>query len=494
MPTRPRHSGDGTISGSIRLSAAGTSRRSCRGYIARCSRSRASTTSTGRWRSSRRSQNKPAARSSSCASPTAGTPPTAISPASCSRRSRASSPGSRAEPRPRSGTDRFEAQSPAREFRIRPLQALMNPNLKLDIFPHIFPQAFFERMKAIAEQSPTLAAQIKRWLHIPVLWDLEARLRMMERFPGYKQILTLSLPAIEFLAPHDKSPELARLANDGMAEIVARHPDYFPAFVASLPMNNLPEALREMDRAIEKLGAKGIQIFTNVNGRPLDEPEFYPIFERMVNKHDLPLWVHPTRTAKFADYVGESKSKYEIYWLFGWPYETSAFMARVVFSGMLEKLPELKIITHHLGAMAPFFDERIGYGMDQLGTRTSDEDYTVILKRMAKRPVDYFRMFYADTSVNGSRSATRCGLDFFGADHVLFGTDCPFDPEGGPLFIREIIKAIDSLMLKDGDRRKLYFGNAIRMLRLELPDVPKGKPKAKSRSSRAKPRKKAGKG
>src|SRR5258707_3796770 len=162
-------------------------------------------------------------------------------------------------------------------------RSLMNPNLKLDIFPHIFPPAFFEQMKAIAEQSPTLGAQIKRWLHIPVLWDLDARLRMMERFPGYKQILTLSLPAIEFLAPHDKSPGLARLANDGMAAIVARHPGYFPAFVASLPMNNLPEALREMDRAIGELGAKGIQIFTNVNGRPLDDPEFYPYFERMAN-------------------------------------------------------------------------------------------------------------------------------------------------------------------------------------------------------------------
>ncbi|TMH41424.1 MAG: amidohydrolase, partial [Betaproteobacteria bacterium] len=246
---------------------------------------------------------------------------------------------------------------------------------------------------------------------------------------------------------------------------------------------NVPEALREMDRAIEKLGAKGIQIFTNVNGRPLDEPEFYPIFERMANKHDLPVWVHPTRTAKFADYVSESKSKYEIYWLFGWPYETSVFMARLVFSGMMEKLPGLKIITHHLGAMAPFFDARIGYGMDQLGTRTSDEDYTLILKRMAKRPVDYFRMFYADTSVNGSAPATRCGLDFFGADHVLFGTDCPFDPEGGPLFVREIIKTIDSLKLKDDDRRKVYFGNALRMLKLELP----GAATPKSSTSKAKP-------
>src|SRR5260370_7321786 len=99
----------------------------------------------------------------------------------------------------------------------------MNPNLKLDIFPHIFPQAFFERVKAIAEQSPTLAAQIKRWLHIPVLWDLEARLRMMERFPGYRQVLTLSLPAIKFLAPHDTSPQLPLLAHDRLPETVP-HP------------------------------------------------------------------------------------------------------------------------------------------------------------------------------------------------------------------------------------------------------------------------------
>ena len=341
--------------------------------------------------------------------------------------------------------------------------------MKIDIFPHIFPPAFFDRMKALAEQNPALGGQIKRWLHIPVLWDLEARRKMMRQFPDYRQVLTLSLPAIEFLADPEESPALARLANDGMAEICAKHPNEFPAFVASLPMNNVPAALAEMDRAIGGLKAKGVQIFTNVNGRPLDEPEFFPLFERMVKTYDLPIWVHPTRTAKFVDYPTESKSKYEIYWLFGWPYETSAFMARLVFSGMMEQLPELKIITHHLGAMAPFFDARIGLGMDQLGSRTSDEDYTLILKRMAKRPVDYFRMFYGDTSVNGSASAIRCGLDFFGADQVLFGTDCPFDPEGGPLFIRESIRAIDSLRLSEAERRKIYFGNAVRMLRLSVP-------------------------
>jgi len=343
-------------------------------------------------------------------------------------------------------------------------------NIKLDIFPHIFPLAYFERMKRIAEGNPALAAQLKRWMHIPVLWDLERRIRMMKRWPGYKQILTLSMPAVEFLGSENETPELARLANDGMAEIVARRPDLFPAFVASLPMNNVPAALEEIDRAVAKLGAKGIQIFTNVNGRPLDDPEFFPIFERMSKTYDLPIWVHPTRTAKFADYVSENKSKYEMWWLFGWPYETSVFMGRMVFSGMFDKLPKLKIITHHLGAMVPYLANRVGYGMDQFGSRTSDEDYEGLLKKMKakkKRPVDYFKLFYNDTSINGWAGGIRCGLEFFGSKKVLFGTDCPFDPEGGPLFIRETIKALDGLKLKPQDRRRIYFGNALQMLKMK---------------------------
>jgi predicted TIM-barrel fold metal-dependent hydrolase len=336
--------------------------------------------------------------------------------------------------------------------------------MKLDIFPHIFPRRFFDKMLEIAPDK----GAIKRWLNIPVLYDLDARLRMMEEFGEYGQILTLSLPAIEYLAPPDKSPDLAKIANDGMAEICAKYPDRFPGFVASLPMNNVPAALAEMTRAIEQLGARGVQIFTNVNGRPLDEPEFAPLFERM-HTYDLPLWMHPTRGPGMPDYATEKKSKYEIWWLFGWPYETSAAMARMVFSGFFERWPNLKIITHHMGAMVPYLEARVGLGMDQFGSRTADEDYTVILKRMnaaGKRPVDYFRMFYNDTAVNGSRSAIRCGLDFYGVDHCLFGTDCPFDPEGGPMFIRDSIRAIDSLELSKQDAAKLYVGNARRMLLL----------------------------
>src|SRR5207244_10726235 len=103
---------------------------------------------------------------------------------------------------------------------------------------------------------------------IPALVDVDLRLRIMDRYDGYVQVLTLANPPIEVAAGPDLSPELARLANDGMAEIVSRHPERFPAFVASLPMNNPDAAVREIDRAIDDLQATGVQIYTNVAGRP----------------------------------------------------------------------------------------------------------------------------------------------------------------------------------------------------------------------------------
>jgi predicted TIM-barrel fold metal-dependent hydrolase len=333
---------------------------------------------------------------------------------------------------------------------------------KIDSYAHIFPRAYFDRMASMAKDK----GAIKRWLTIPVLYDLDARLKMMEGFPGYQQVLTLSNPPIEMIAGPGESPALARLANDGMAEIRDAHPDKFPAFVASLPMNNVPEALKEMERAIRVLGARGIQIFTNVNGRPLDDEEFKPIFDAAVNTHDVPIWMHPARGAGMPDYASESTSKYEIWWTFGWPYETSAAMTRMVFSGFFDRWPEMKVITHHMGAMIPFFDGRVGPGLDQFGSRTSGEDYEGMLKRMAKRPIDYFRLFYADTALAGGKSGLRCGLDFFGARQVVFATDCPFDPEGGPMFLRTIPEALDELGLPEEDQEGIYFRNALRLLKL----------------------------
>jgi len=339
--------------------------------------------------------------------------------------------------------------------------------MKIDIYNHVMPARYLEMM----QQHSKDAGMVKRMSGLRLLWDIEARVAMLEQWPEVQQVLTLALPAPELLGGPELSPELARIANDGMAEMCRQWPRKFPAFVASLPMNNVPAALEEMDRAVGRLGARGVQICTSVNGRPLDEAEFFPVFERVTTKHDLPIWMHPARPATRPDYVNEQKSKYEIWQVLGWPFETSIAMARIVFSGLFDRLPAMRIITHHCGGMIPYFSGRAETLWAQLGSRSADENYEDVLKRMAKKPIEYFRMFFGDTVLGGSASALRCGLDFFGADRVLFASDCPFDPEGGPMFIREGMRSIEDLALPEDDKRKIYFGNALRLLRMPPPQA-----------------------
>jgi aminocarboxymuconate-semialdehyde decarboxylase len=333
---------------------------------------------------------------------------------------------------------------------------------KIDVFTHIYPRPYFDRMLAVA---PGLKDIGKRMRGIPMLIDLDERFRVMDRFEGYQQILSIATPPIETYSKGQVSVDLARLANDGMAELVDRHPDRFPGFVASLPLGDPDAAMLEIERAIDGLGASGIQLFSNINGKPLDTPEHLALFDRMA-AYDLPVWLHPYRGADVSDYASETKSQFEIWWTFGWPYETSVAMARLVFSGILDRHPRLKVITHHLGAMAPYFEGRVGPGWDQLGTRTSDVDYTSVLKGLQKRPIDYFRMFHGDTAVFGSYDATVCGLKFFGANHVLFASDAPFDPEKGPMYIRETIAILDRLPIPEADRELIYWQNAVALLKL----------------------------
>jgi predicted TIM-barrel fold metal-dependent hydrolase len=333
---------------------------------------------------------------------------------------------------------------------------------KIDIYNHVMPQRYLDMMKLHSKD----ANIVKRMSSIRMLWDIEARVEMLMQWPDVQQVLTLALPAPEAIGDAELSPILARIANDDMAAMVAKWPQQFPAFVASLPMNNIPAALEEMDRAIQGLGARGIQLTTNINGRPLDEPEFFAVFERATKKHGVPIWMHPARPATRSDYPTEEKSKYEIWQVLGWPYETSVAMARIVFSGLFDKLPDMRIITHHCGAMIPFLSGRAETLWAQLGSRSADENYEDVLNRMAKRPIEYFKMFFADTVLGGSASALRCGLDFFGADKVVFASDCPFDPEGGPMFIREGIRSIESLQLSEEDKQKIYLTNALKLLRL----------------------------
>jgi aminocarboxymuconate-semialdehyde decarboxylase len=149
--------------------------------------------------------------------------------------------------------------------------------MKIDIYNHVMPTAYLDVMKQHLKDPGIL----KRMTNLRMLWDIEARVKMLdEKFPDVQQVLTLSLPSPELVGGPELSPQLARIANDGMAGMVAKWPEKFPAFIASLPMNNVPAALAEMDRAIGTLGARGIQICTSVAGRALDDPEFFPVFAR----------------------------------------------------------------------------------------------------------------------------------------------------------------------------------------------------------------------
>ncbi|HEY1308187.1 MAG TPA: amidohydrolase family protein [Vicinamibacterales bacterium] len=333
---------------------------------------------------------------------------------------------------------------------------------KIDIFTHISPPGFSEGVSRVAGGLKDIG---KRSRGVPMLHDLDIRFKVMDSFPEYQQVLSVPTPPIELFATPAEAVDLARIANDSMANLVQKHPDRFVTFAAALPMNAPDAALAETQRAVTQLGAKAIQVHSNILGKPLTSPEFLPIFEAMAG-YDLPILLHPYRGADFTDYLSEQSSEFEIWWTFGWPYDTSAAMARMVFAGFFDKWPSLKIVAHHMGAMVPYFAGRVGPGWDQLGKRTSDRDLSTVLTTLKKRPLDYFKMFYADTALFGAYEATVCGLDFYGVDNVVFASDAPFDPENGPMYIRETTGIIDRLPLTNEQREQIYWRNAAKLLKV----------------------------
>ena len=332
----------------------------------------------------------------------------------------------------------------------------------LDVFNHFTPKPFFDRLETLIAGHPVLTA----FPRLPALLDFDARMQLLDRFEGLQQILSLANPPIELLGSPAQTPALAREANDLLAETCQRAPHRFPGFVAALPLNNVDAAVEEARRAVTQLGAKGVQMFTNVNGVPLSAPALRPIFATMVEL-DLPIWVHPIRGATMPDYASEAVSEDEIWFMFGWPYETTACMTRLIFSGLFDEYPDLKIITHHYGGMIPFFSGKIKLGFSQIffGTR---EDNPLARKHNLKRPtLDYFKMLYADTATNGEAHALRCGLSFFGAGRTLFATDAPFDAEKGVGLIRDTIAGLETLDLAPADKHAIFNGNARALLKMD---------------------------
>jgi predicted TIM-barrel fold metal-dependent hydrolase len=335
--------------------------------------------------------------------------------------------------------------------------------MMIDVFSHVLPPRYLELRNERAGKR--LATQYGKYFHAnPGLTSLDVRFRTMDKFPDAVQLLTIAGPNLESVLEPKDAVDCARIANDEMAELVAKYPDRFCGACACLPMNDIDAALAETDRAINDLRFRGVEIFTDHNGRPVDAPEILPLYEKMA-RYNLPILLHPRRTNTTADYEGEATSKYLVYTNFGWPYETSLAMARLAFGGPLEKFPTLKIVTHHAGGMIPYFHKRVQLSWDfnemRMGYRHDGQTLT-------QSPLDYYRMFYCDTAIQGNTPALMCAYEFFGADHMVFATDTPYDNQLGERVIRETIEGVQAMAIDDTSKKKIFADNARRLFRLPV--------------------------
>jgi len=329
--------------------------------------------------------------------------------------------------------------------------------MKIDVFNHIVTPRYREARLRIAPPHMRLQDQERV---MPALFDLDARFRAMDTAgEGYVQILTTANPPVEACASPADALELSRIANDEMAELVARYPARFFGAAACLPMNDVDAAIRELVRAIEQLGLRGVQLYTDIQGTPLDDPRFRPFFDK-VAELDVPVLLHPVRSADRPDYPTETASRFDSWRVIGWLYDTVSAMTRITFAGVFDRHPEIKIVTHHLGGFAPYAAERIREGYDKLLKAAKAKNEPIPLE---KHPFEYFREFYADTITIGSVPALRCGIDFFGVDRVMFATDMPFDTQGGLKYIDVALEAMDAIDLSPADKTKIFEHNACRV-------------------------------
>ena len=293
---------------------------------------------------------------------------------------------------------------------------------------------------------------------------LDVRKKIVDGHKDYAQILpTRSRRSRTLPKRHAQINEFCRMINDGFAELCAKEADHFPGWVAQISLDAPDCGVGEAERAVKELGALGVQIYTNVAGKPLDRPPYLPFWNRM-NELGTPIWMHPIRGANMPDYIDERSRSTRSGGRSAGP---SRDRDRDGAAGLLKDIdshPNLKIITHHFGAIVPMLEGRIGPGWDVLGSRTTDEDYVALRKSLKKRPLDYFKQdFYADTAVFGAAPATRCGLEFLSARKGRICIGLPVRSGG-----RHAVSARDAAYLRGAEldrttRDKIYSENLERI-------------------------------
>lgn len=267
--------------------------------------------------------------------------------------------------------------------------------------------------------------------------NVEARISAMDAENVDVAVLSVAPPLFLYWIEKNKAREAARTINDAIAQMVAMAPNRFSG-MATLPMQDPAEAVIELHRAIDELGLKGAQVGPHIEGVPLDDVSLRPVLRAAVEL-DVPLMIHPY-------YVGSSPGLDDYYLtnLQGNPWQTAVCASRMILSGTLDELPELKLVLVHGGGHLPYQIGRLDHGY-----RVRPE-----AKVPAQAPSSYLRRFHYDTLTHRS-DATNWLIDQVGADRVLFGTDMPFDM-GGPALHEQL----GNFTGTDEDLRAIGSGNA----------------------------------
>jgi aminocarboxymuconate-semialdehyde decarboxylase len=331
----------------------------------------------------------------------------------------------------------------------------------IDVHNHLYPKEWLDYLDRRAG-SPTMKrtgptnmvfysdgmrlATVSR----PGHYDPESRIKDMDEYGIDVQIVSLTTPSVE-LIPAREGVLWAKKVNDYMADMCSKYRGRFYAY-ATLPYQDVKESVRELERAHTDLGAKGVTLFSNLAGKSVYEPEFFPIYEAAA-EYDMPLFIHPAPPVT-SDAMKRMQMPLPLY---GFILDTTMAVTGLIFTGVLEKLPKLKFIHAHLGGVFPYLAGRIN---DCFKVYAGDHSYYPL----EREPSDYYKKNVWDDVISFNLPAMKCALEFIGADHLLIGTDYAH-PIGGP---EKVAQFVEMLGLNQEDKEKIFYKNAKKLFKIEM--------------------------
>jgi predicted TIM-barrel fold metal-dependent hydrolase len=332
---------------------------------------------------------------------------------------------------------------------------------RIDSYCHFSSMGVIEYLEKASNTYPHMFRSL--FANTPTLINVDKRLALMDAC-GIDLSILVPLPWLETMPSVHSNPkqcaEAARLFNDELAAIVNKQPDRFLG-VALLPTTNPEIMIGEFERAVRTLKLVGGFFVVGPTVKPPDHPGYEHLYKKAAEL-DVPLWIHPSRPPEYPDYVGEKVSQYQVWQTLSWLLDSSTAMVRLVFSGIYERYPNLKLIIHHHGALVPLFAKRMQYGWEYFEQNTGKKQPTSI----SHPYINHFKKFYCDTATQGYEPLIlKMTYNFFGPDRILFGSDGPMDSTGGKAFTMDAKRSVEDMGLSQQDRQKIFSRNILRLLK-----------------------------